>query len=163
MKQIFARHIPKLIGFVFLFAGGYKLLMPGQATMALESLNVPYGLANAIVIGLTLLELYLGLLLILQIDLKYALVFSTGLMFAFTGYLWYLSTLAHPPSCGCLGLTGIFKSRKQEALFGLFRNCLLLWALKLSYDFHFPRNPATSGCDPSLALTVKDDATGPRC
>ena|SRR5437879_2751104 len=56
----------------------------------------------------------------------------------------YLSTLAHPPSCGCLRLTGIFKSRKQEALFGLFRNCLILWSLKLAYDYYFPRTLVTS-------------------
>ena len=144
MGRVLLKHIPKLIGFIFIFAGCSKLLMPGQATMALESLDIPYGLANAIVIAVTILELYLGVLLILRIDLRYALVLSTGVMFAFTVYIWYLSTLAHPPSCGCLGLTGIFKSRKQEAWFGLLRNCLILWALKLTYDHHFPRRPAES-------------------
>jgi len=144
MGRVFLKHIPKLIGFIFIFAGCSKLLMPGQATTALESLDIPYGLANAIVIAVTILELYLGVLLILRIDLRYALVVSTCLMLAFTVYIWYLSTLAHAPSCGCLGLTGIFKSRKQEAWFGLLRNCLILWALKLTYDHHFPRKPAES-------------------
>lgn len=61
-----------------------------------------------------------------------------------------------PPSCGCLGLTGIFKSRKQEALFGLFRNCLILWALKLAYDYYFPRTLVTSDAKLPSAPTTPD-------
>ena len=130
-------HIPRLVGFILLWAGAYKLVNPGQATMALESLEMPYGLAKTIVSSSIIVELYLGVLLSLRIDLKYALTASIGLLFLFTLYLWYLSTLANPPACGCLGLTGIFNSSKHEALFGLFRNCVILWALKFSYDHHF--------------------------
>ena len=154
MRGYFLKCVPKIIGAIFLFAGGYKLLLPGQATMALESLDFPYGLANAIVFGVTVLEVHLGVLLICEIDLRFALVVSTAVMFVFTVYLWYLSTLAHPPSCGCLGLTGIFKSRKQEALFGLFRNCLILWALKLSYDYFFPRFRVPLGGQPEPMSTA---------
>jgi Methylamine utilisation protein MauE len=154
MYPLLLKHAPKLIGYIFLFAGGYKLLLPGQATMALESLGLPYTLANTMVIGATILELYLAALLIRQIDLKYALVVSTALMLAFTVYMWYLSSLAHPPSCGCLGLTGIFKSRKQEALFGLFRNCVILWLLKLTYDYHFPRQPVQPMAKPEPHLSA---------
>jgi hypothetical protein len=35
-------------------------------------------------------------------------------------FLWYLSTLANPPSCGCLGLTGMFDSSRHDAVFGIF-------------------------------------------
>jgi hypothetical protein len=45
--------------------------------------------------------------------------------------------MASPPACGCLGLTGLFNSSRHEALFGVFRNCAILWILKLSYDHHF--------------------------
>ena len=58
-------------------------------------------------------------------------------MLVFAGYLWYLSTLANPPSCGCLGLTGIFENSRNEALLGLARNFTILWAMKWSYDRHF--------------------------
>jgi len=63
-----------------------------------------------------------------------------------TGYLWYLSTLADPPKCGCLGLTGMFNSSKHEALFGVFRNCVILGALKLSFDHHF--KPEQTAAEP---------------
>ena len=46
--------------------------------------------------------------------------------------------MANPPSCGCWGQPGVFKSNKHEALFGVLRNCLILWALKWSHDRHFP-------------------------
>ena len=137
MYRPLLKHVPELVGIIFVFAAMFKLLHPGQATVALESLDVPYELASTIVFGVITIEFYLGVLLIAQIDSKYALASSMGLMFVFTVYLWYLSMLARPPSCGCLGLTGVFNSNKQEALFGLFRNCAILWALKLSYDHNF--------------------------
>ena|SRR2546426_9227113 len=140
MSKRIAQTIPALLGVLFVYSGIYKLLHPGPATMGLESLDVPYGWAKAIVAGVTALELYLGSILVLRISLKYALIFSTALMFAFTGYLFYLSALAHPPSCGCLGLTGIFQNTRHEALLGLVRNCAILWVIKWSYDHHFPRN-----------------------
>ena len=137
MVRFLLNHTPKLIGAMFCYAGIYKLMYPGQATMALVAVDVPYGLSNAIVLVVTMIELYLAVLLTLQIDLKYAMAVSMAIMLGFTIYLWYLSMLANPPSCGCLGLTGIFKTNKREALFGVFRNCVILWALKLSYDYHF--------------------------
>jgi hypothetical protein len=66
------------------------------------------------------------------------MILSTALVFVFTGYLFYRSTLAHPPSCGCLGLTGIFQNSRHEALLGLARNFLILWLIKWSYDRHLP-------------------------
>ena len=90
------------------------------------------------------LELCLGAILIQKLDLKFALIAATGLMFLFAGYLWYLSTLANPPSCGCLGLTGIFQNSRHEALLGLARNFLILWAIKWTYDGHFPSDQAAA-------------------
>src|SRR5439155_23938420 len=105
MMQFLLNHTRKLIGVMFGYAGIYKLLYPGQATMALVAVDVPYGLSNAIVLVVTMIELYLAVLLTLQIDLKYAMAVSMAIMLGFTIYLWYLSMLANPPSCGCLGLT----------------------------------------------------------
>jgi len=39
----------------------------------------------------------------------------------------------------------MFNSSKHEALFGVFRNCVILWALKLSFDHHFKPEPAAAG------------------
>src|SRR6266705_3438867 len=132
MLRFLLKHTPLLASCLFANAGVYKLLNPGEATMALQSLDVPYRWANLIVIAVTILELYLGTILLVKIDLKWGMALGMGTMFVFAAYMWYLSTLANPPSCGCLGLTGIFNSNKRAALFGLFQNCLILWALKLS-------------------------------
>lgn len=95
------------------------------------------GVSMGTITTITSIELYLGLILFLKLDLKYALIAATLLMFAFTGFLWYLSTQAHPPSCGCMGFTGVFKSNKEAAIFGIARNCVVLLALKIAYESHF--------------------------
>src|SRR5438094_1524992 len=139
-----AKFVPMLLGGIFLYAAIQKLLHPGPATMALESLDVPYSWAKTMVASVIVLELYLGVILILKLGVKFALVLATGVMFVFAGYLWYLSTLANPPSCGCLGLTGIFQNSRHEALLGLARNFLILWAIKWTYDGHFPSDQAAA-------------------
>ena len=125
-----------LVGLLFIYAGLYKLIYPGQATMALVALDFKPGWANAAIIVVTMGELYLGVLLLLKVDLRCGLWLATGLLFAFTVFLWYLSLLAHPPSCGCMGLTGLFLSNRHHALFGIFRNVVILWLLKFGYDYY---------------------------
>src|SRR5690242_2775782 len=128
------RHLPRLIGFLFLYAGVHKLFWPGQVTLALETIGFSNGLAGTVVALVLIAEIYLGTLLLTGIEARYAMGVSIALMLIFTGYMFYLSTMAHPPSCGCVGLTGIFNSSKHEAIFGLLRNCIILWLLKLSFD-----------------------------
>ena len=142
MLRFLLKHTPLLASCLFANAGVYKLLNPGEATMALQSLDVPYRWANLIVIAVTILELYLGTILLAKIDLRWGMALAMGTMLLFAVYMWYLSTLANPPSCGCLGLTGIFNSNKHAALFGLVQNCLILWALKFSYAHHFNSSKA---------------------
>jgi hypothetical protein len=143
MYRQILKAIPRIVGLLFLYTGTYKLLYPGQAATAHETLGLSQGVASAFVVGALISELYLGTTLLLSIDLRFAIGASMVLMLLFTGYMFYLSTLAHPPSCGCLGLTGIFTSSKHAALFGLFRNCAILWALKFACD----------GCPPGRAPT----------
>jgi uncharacterized membrane protein YphA (DoxX/SURF4 family) len=131
------KQIPRVIGALFLYSGLHKLFYPGEATLGLETLGASSGLAAAAVVTVVIAELYLGVLLLTGVDLRYAMALSTAMMLVFTGYLFYLSTLAHPPSCGYLGLSGIFTSSRQAAFFGLARNCLILWGLKLAYDSRF--------------------------
>lgn len=108
--------------------------------------GVSYLVAKGVVVGTIIAELYLGIILVWRLNLKFGLGVAMALMLGFTAYLWYLSTLADPPKCGCLGLTGMFNSSKHEALFGVFRNCVILWALKLTMDYHFkPAEPARTG------------------
>ena len=150
-----AKSVPALLGAIFVYAGIYELFHPGPATMALESLDVPYSWAKAIVALVIVLEFYLGCSLILRLSLRFAMLSATALMLVFTGYLWYLSTLANPPSCGCLGLTGVFENSRHEALLGLARNFLILWAIKWSYDRHFPANQTAIGRSPADQTIAK--------
>ena len=150
-----AKSVPALLGALFVYAGIYKLWHPGPATMAIESLDVSYNWAKAIMASVVVLELYVGAILLLRLSLRFAMLLATALMLAFTGYLWYLSTLANPPSCGCLGLTGIFQNSRHEALLGLARNLAILWAIKWSYDRHFPADQTAIERSSADATTAK--------
>jgi hypothetical protein len=130
--------IPRVVGLIFLWAGTYKMQFPAEAVIGLEALEFPRWVAESLVYFVIVMEIYLGLLLLLKIDWQLAMRLAFGLMFIFTTYLFYLSTLANPPFCGCLGLTGVFNSGKHQALFDLARNVLILWALAVSYRHHFP-------------------------
>jgi hypothetical protein len=134
MKSSFAKNTPLGLGLLLLFSGLYKVAHPGDATYALMSLDLFHRFARPTVVLVTAVELYLGIILTFRIDVRFGLRAATIVLFAFTLFLWYLSSLAHPPSCGCMGLTGVFKSSKQAALFGLVRNCAILWCLKWSVE-----------------------------
>jgi hypothetical protein len=140
MKRGFLKWVPRLVGAMFLYAAIGKLIYPVQAVAALESVGVRPSWAALMVFTVIAVELYLGAILILHLDLRWGLGASMGLMFAFAAFLCYLSTIPKPPACGCLGLSKVFSSAKHEAWFGLLRNCLILWALKFSYDYYFVRS-----------------------
>ncbi len=137
MRALIARYTPFLVGVLLIYAGVSKLIHPAQAVYALESLDIPQWIARASVGSLTVVEMYFGILSFIRSEVRYVLVGVGVLMFGFTVFLWYLTTLANPPSCGCMGLTGMFSSNRQAAFWGLVRNCLILWCLKVSYDYHF--------------------------
>lgn len=132
------------LGLVFLYGGLYKLYNPSAAELALTSLDVPDLLSRIIVALVTVVELSLGGVLLFRSRLRDSLVFAGSTLFVFTIYLWYLSTLSHPPSCGCLGLTGIFENTRQAAVFGILRNVFLLIMVLLAYKLASPKPKATS-------------------
>jgi hypothetical protein len=123
---------------LFAYAGSYKLVHPGEATLALLTLGITQSLAVAGVMCVTAAELYLATILLTRSNLKFGLQVSTTLMLVFSLFLAYLSFIASPPSCGCMGLSTAFHSNKHNAIFALARNSLILWLLKAAYDFHFP-------------------------
>ena len=132
------RWSPILIGTILLYSAAYKLVYPSGAILALMALEVGHGLARLITETITTLELYIGVILVLKINLKFALQSATALILVFCFFLSFLATMAHPPSCGCMGLTAVFSSNRHNALFGLVRNCVLLWMLRCSMDHYFP-------------------------
>ena len=155
MRASFVRYFILLLALLFLWAADYKLLYPGRATMALVSLGVSSGIAKGIVATVTVLELYLGIILIFRLDLKYGLIVASATLLIFTVYLFYLTTLATPPSCGCLGLTGIFQNSREEAVWGIARNCAILWVLTWLNNRHAQH----SAMPESTAMDVATSST----
>ena len=96
------RCTPCLLGLVFLFSGTYKILHPSSAILALRALDIPNPIGSGVILVVTLLELYLGILLIARVSLRYAIIASSSLLLGFSFFLFYLSLLAHPPACGCM-------------------------------------------------------------
>jgi hypothetical protein len=135
---IVTKWTPTALGMLLVYSGIFKLFHPGEITEALKALDLTHSVASTMVGGLTIVELYVGVALVLQLDRHAMLVSATVLFFLFTGFLWYLATLAHPPACGCFGYSRIFQSNRANAVFGVFRNCVILWLLKSSYDYYFP-------------------------
>lgn len=144
MSSKIGKYVPAVLGVLLLYSGAYKLLSPGEATLALKSLDLPLVLARWTIGLVTILELYFGVLLVAKIELRFALAAATALIFVFTGFLWYLSTLANPPACGCMGLTGAFTEGKKGAVLGIARNCVILWLLKIAYDHYFRQRRGVS-------------------
>jgi hypothetical protein len=151
MKDEIGKHFPSFLGILFLYSGAYKILHPGEATYALMSLDLHRWLAIGAIIFITVLELYLGVVLLVRANRKYSLTVATALLLGFTTFLWYLTTMAHPPACGCLGLTGMFTSTKKAAIFGILRNCLLLWGLRYSYDYYVKKTPTAAATEVKIA------------
>jgi hypothetical protein len=144
MRRSLPKWVPTAVGLLLLYSGTYKLIHPGEAVMALVVLGFARAVADAIIIAVTILELYLGIVLAVRFDLKYSLGVATGLMLVFTGFLCYLSLLAHPPACGCMGFVHVFLSNRHNALAGMVRNVIILWLLKWTYDYYV-KAPATAG------------------
>ena len=129
MNQLLCKGTPIVVGLLFIYSGLYKLVFPGEATLALLALDAPDRVSDLMIIGITTAELYLGILLLMRIEMERTLLMASTLLFIFALFLAYLSTLAHPPSCGCMGLTAVFHSNRHNALLGLLRNCVMIWLL----------------------------------
>lgn len=152
MQKIY-KFAPPAVGAVFAYSGVYKLLEPAQSMAALVALDVPLRFAIVTILVVTVLELYCATLLLTRWDLKVGMQLGTGLLLVFAVFLFHLSIMADPPKCGCMGITEIFKSNRQNAVFGLFRNCVLLWLLSGTYRLTIPSEPAPSEPSPRICKT----------
>ena len=142
---ILSRFGSLLVGSLLLYAGVYKLLFPTELTAALITIGFPDRIASSVVVALTILELHLGVILVLKINLRSGIRAATALILMFSIFLSYLCIMADPPSCGCMGLAGVFHSNRHNALLGLLRNCVALWLLKGAHDYYFPNLERESG------------------
>lgn len=116
-----------LLGTLFLLSGIGKLINSSDARYLVELMATRFywliEYSGPIVLGLSLLELLLGLLLLLNRYLKTTLWASVGLFLFFIGVLgyFYLQGMS-VASCGCFGAFG-FGSGIE---FTLIRNAVLL-------------------------------------
>ena len=131
-----SRLTPTIVGFIFLYAGIYKLITPVQAIAALTSIGFSTSISLALVCLITVIELHLGITLTTRLDLRFSLIAAITVLFTFSLFLFVLSTMANPPSCGCMGLGEIFRSSRHNAMFGLLRNCALMWLLSAGYSYY---------------------------
>jgi uncharacterized membrane protein YphA (DoxX/SURF4 family) len=121
--------IPYVIGLVFLYAGTQKLFDPSHFIKSFQILKVSDQLAFDLATFVTAVELYAAAML-LCFERKNTGCFVAMLsLICFTVFLLYLSTLAHPPECGCGPLLEFFKSSRQNALAGIVRNLALIGLL----------------------------------
>ncbi len=135
-----SKTIPYACAGVFALAAVLKALFPAEAVLGLEGLQISRPMAEAIVFVITAFEAQISLNLIAY-PISRTAVLSAAILLVFLNlYLGYLITLANPPSCGCLGMIGLFKSSRHAALFGIVRNTLLIFALALHFR-HYCTTP----------------------
>lgn len=116
-----------LLGALFLLSGTGKLINSSDARYLVELMATRFywliEYSGPIVLGLSVLELLLGLLLLLNRYLKLTLWASVGLFLFFIGVLGYFYLRGMSVgSCGCFGAFG-FGSGIE---FTLIRNAVLL-------------------------------------
>lgn len=127
--------IPIILGFVFLISGFIKLFDASVTVATFVSLNFSENTAEILTFCLLFYEISIGVYLVFLKERNIVPKICLVTLCLFSAYLIYLLTLQKPPSCGCFGALKLFRSNKQEAVFGLVRNLalillLLYWMLK---------------------------------
>lgn len=132
-KQIVkARIVPWLCGLLFLISGIHKAWSPAEAVLGLEFIGVPRALSEWTVPFVATVELSLGTALFSANLHRNLLVACQVLLVVFTLYLSYLASMVDPPNCGCLGFEPAFRDARHGALFGIFRNFILICGLHIT-------------------------------
>lgn len=132
-RPLLSRCIRTGSALLFLWAGIDMALHPATVFLTLATLGLSLKLAEWLTIIVAALEATAGIMLLNHIRFPEATIFTNGLLLIFCAFLYFLRTLANPPSCGCPGLHGIFDSAHAEALLGLLRNVTLMLLLAWAY------------------------------
>ncbi len=116
-----------ILGIVFLLSGIGKLINSGQARYLVELMATKFywliEYAGPIVMGLTIFELLLGLMLLWGKKLRWTLSISLLLILFFSGILTFFYVQGFGvKSCGCFGAFDI----GGGITFGLFKNLILI-------------------------------------
>lgn len=112
--QLFSR---VLLGILFASSGGLKLESPLSASVFFQKLlAVDTTISYVITISLSLIELIIGVLFIINRKVLIASIFASSLLLTSTSV--GISLLSDPTSCGCFG--SFIESKTDESY--LFRN-----------------------------------------
>ena len=116
----------KLIGVFFVLAALGKTLDSGQIVAVFTFLKIPDVLHSALVMGLILFELTLGVMMIFQLGYRWVLPLSAAVLVFFIFVLGYLFFSPLAPPCGCTGSFAVSEDPRTENLLGICRNFLFL-------------------------------------
>jgi hypothetical protein len=123
-----------VLGVIFIYAGGTKLLAPEIFAVLIEAYGiVPEGLLMPVAIGLPLLEVIAGIGLLF--DIRGSLAVMTGLLVLFVVVLGYGIWMGLDVDCGCFGP----EDPEAEAFHGLrlslFRDLVMMAGVIFIYGW----------------------------
>ncbi len=113
---------------VLLLSAALKALSPDHIGVSLARLGLQGGLALPTLIGLVFAEAGIGAALLLAPSRRVQ-VLAIGLLSTFCLVLLAFLALGNPPDCGCFGMMKLFRSARDEGVFGVARNLLLIAGL----------------------------------
>jgi hypothetical protein len=125
--------IPLLVGIVLVAAGMAKSADPITLRTALAWNGIPGSWVSNVALLIVQVEIVLGLAMLFRVSERATTIIAIVMFIVFSLQLGYFLTSASPPSCGCLGKLRLFENTRNETLFGLFRNILILGGLIMFY------------------------------
>lgn len=123
--------IPRVVGVIFLWAGIEKILDPTRTHRVFAFDGVPQPLIEPLTMLVWVGELILGLVLLIGIARRRAVMAGVLVLFVYSVQLAYLIAADNPPEdCGCVALLAKYASAKQAMVLGLVRNAVMAACLE---------------------------------
>ena len=123
-----------VLGAIFIYAGGTKLLEPEIFAVLIDAYGiVPEGLIMPVAIGLPLLEVTAGIGLLF--DIRGSLALITGLLLLFMVVLGYGIWMGLDVDCGCFGPTDPEAKAFHGLRLSMFRNLVMMAGVFFMYGW----------------------------
>jgi uncharacterized membrane protein YphA (DoxX/SURF4 family) len=133
-----------MLGVIFIYAGGTKLLEPEIFAVLIEAYGiVPEGLLMPVAIGLPLLEVIAGIGLLFDIHGSLAMI--TGLLVLFVVVLGYGIWMGLDVDCGCFGPEDPEAKAFHGLRLSLFRDLLMIAGVFFIYGWRRYRGIRSEG------------------
>ncbi len=127
-----------ILGIVFLYSGGSKLLDPQSFAVIIDAFGlVPETLIEPIAIGLPVLEIIVAFGLLF--DIKGALAVTTVLMVLFMAILGYAIYMGLDIDCGCFGPDDPETEAFHGLRLALYRNAVIMIGIIFLYIWRFKK------------------------